>query len=147
MRDVVRYGTAARAMSLGRQDLAGKTGTTNDHVDAWFCGFHPSLVGVAWIGFDTPKDMGPGETGSLAALPIWINFMGQALRGVPDAPLVPPEGIVSVPIDPETGLKAAGGGVPEYFFAENTPADSPAELGLKPADSDRPHDDIKNQLF
>ena len=74
MRDVVRYGTAARAMSLGRQDLAGKTGTTNDHIDAWFAGFNGRLVAVSWIGFDTPANLGPNETGSQAALPIWMAY-------------------------------------------------------------------------
>ena len=83
MRDVVRYGTAAAAMRLGRNDLAGKTGTTNDHIDAWFCGFNAGLVGVAWIGFDTPANLGPNETGSQAALPIWMGYAGKVLKGVP----------------------------------------------------------------
>ena len=78
MHDVVRYGTAARAMSLGRHDLAGKTGTTNDYVDAWFCGYHPKLVGIAWVGFDQPKKLGNNETGSLAALPIWMRLHGKS---------------------------------------------------------------------
>ena len=72
-------GTAARAMSLGRHDLAGKTGTTNDFIDAWFNGYQPGLVGIAWVGFDQPRKLGSNETGSLAALPIWIEFMRKAL--------------------------------------------------------------------
>jgi penicillin-binding protein 1A len=85
LRDVVRAGTAARAMQLGRQDLAGKTGTTNDFVDAWFCGFNASVVAIAWIGFDQPRTLGSGETGAVAALPIWMNFMAKVLKGVPGA--------------------------------------------------------------
>ncbi len=87
MKDVVRRGTAARAgQALKRSDLAGKTGTTNDYVDAWFCGYQPSLVGVAWIGFDQPKRLGNGETGGSAALPIWIGYMAKALKDVPEMP-------------------------------------------------------------
>ena len=81
MRDVVRVGTAARAMKLGRQDLAGKTGTTNDFIDAWFCGFNASLVAVAWIGFDTPQTLGRNETGGAAALPMWMGYMGAGAEG------------------------------------------------------------------
>src|SRR5437879_13613343 len=65
LHDVMRYGTGARAMVLGRQDLAGKSGTTNDYIDAWFSGYQPTLVGIAWVGFDQPKKLGPGETGSV----------------------------------------------------------------------------------
>lgn len=146
MRDVIRYGTGAKAMSLGRQDLAGKTGTTNDHVDAWFTGYHPSLVAVAWIGYDTPKDMGSGETGGQAALPIWINYMGKALKGVAESPLVAPEGIVSVTINPETGLRDTTG-IPEYFYHEYLPATHEGDIGLQPEGAERPADEIKNQLF
>src|SRR6266496_2884718 len=103
MRDVVRAGTAARAMQLGRQDLAGKTGTTNDNVDAWFCGFNASMVAIAWIGFDQPKTLGTNETGAVAALPIWMNFMGKMLMGVPELPLLPPEGVLIAKVNPETG--------------------------------------------
>ena len=86
------HGTAARAMKLGRQDLAGKTGTTNDFIDAWFCGFNRNLVAVAWIGFDTPQTLGRNETGGLAALPIWMGYMGAVLKGVPEQALTPPAG-------------------------------------------------------
>ena len=71
-------------MSLGRQDLAGKTGTTNDHIDAWFAGFQPTLVAVAWIGFDTPAPLGANETGGQAALPMWMTYMAKVLKGVPE---------------------------------------------------------------
>ena len=133
-------------MSLGRQDLAGKTGTTNDHVDAWFTGFHPSLVAVAWIGYDTPKDMGSGETGGQTALPIWMGYMNKALKGVPEVPLTAPEGIISVAINPETGLKDEAG-IPEYFYQEFGPGGQESEGTLQPEGSERPSDDIKSQLF
>jgi penicillin-binding protein 1A len=106
LRDVVKYGTGRKALQLGRQDLAGKTGTTNDQVDAWFNGFHPELVAISWVGFDTPRTLGRYETGGRAALPMWISFMREALRGLPDSALTLPEGMVTVKIDPETGLLA-----------------------------------------
>jgi penicillin-binding protein 1A len=94
MHDVVRRGTATRAAAaLKRGDLAGKTGTTNDYIDAWFCGYQPTIVGVAWIGFDQPKRMGNGETGGAAALPIWIGFMEHALKNVPESWPETPEGL------------------------------------------------------
>ncbi len=104
LRDVVRYGTGRKAMSLGRNDLAGKTGTTNDQVDAWFNGFHPDLVAIAWVGFDSPKSLGRYETGGRAALPMWIDFMKSALDDVPEAPLQHPVDMITVKIDPDTGL-------------------------------------------
>src|SRR5947207_600628 len=120
MRDVVRAGTAARAMQLGRQDLAGKTGTTNDNVDAWFCGFNASMVAIAWIGFDQPKTLGTNETGAVAALPIWMNFMAKVLKGVPERPLQPPEGVIVARVSPETGLRDAEErvGVAECMYAD-----------------------------
>ena len=106
MQDVVRRGTGRRARELGRQDLAGKTGTTNDHHDAWFCGFNRKLVVTTWVGFDQPRSLGNGETGSRAALPMWIAFMREALQGIPDEPPAQPMGLVTVRIDPATGLLA-----------------------------------------
>ena len=146
MRDVVRGGTAVRAMQLGRQDLAGKTGTTNDNVDAWFCGFNASIVTVAWIGFDQPKSLGAGETGAVAALPIWMSFMGKALKGVPEQPLEQPDGIQVARIDPETGLRVPEdrGGIPEFFYSEFPPGRS--EDTLAPG-ATRPSGEIRNQLF
>jgi penicillin-binding protein 1A len=84
LRDVVQVGTARAALKLGRSDLAGKTGTTNDAKDAWFSGFQPSMVAVAWVGFDQPKSLGRREYGGVAALPIWTDFMGKALADVPE---------------------------------------------------------------
>src|SRR5258708_38485391 len=90
MRDVVRYGTAAKAMELHRQDLAGKTGTTNDHIDAWFAGFNGKLVAVSWIGFDTPANLGRNETGGPAAPPHWMCGAEQGGQRVPQTGPDPP---------------------------------------------------------
>jgi len=146
MRDVVRAGTAARAMQLGRQDLAGKSGTTNDNVDAWFCGFNASMVGIAWIGFDQPKTLGANETGAVAALPIWMNFMAKVLKGIPEKPLQPPEGVVVARVNPETGLRDSDdrGGLSEYFYAEFPP--KVREDATVPGGGRTPGE-IRNQLF
>ncbi len=125
MSDVVRRGTAARAMQLKRNDLAGKTGTTNDRRDAWFCGFNSSLVGASWIGFDQERSLGPGEEGSRTALPMWIYFMGEALRGVPEQRRVAPPGIVTMRVSADSGLAAGSGepgGIFETFMAGHLPA-------------------------
>jgi penicillin-binding protein 1A len=145
MQDVVRAGTATRAMSLGRSDLAGKTGTTNDFLDAWFAGYQPGLVAVSWIGFSTPRTLGNGETGGTAALPMWISYMAVALKGVPEQPLVPPEGIATARIDPATGLRdAGGGGISEFFYQENLPREVE---GAAPGADARPQDEVKAQIF
>jgi penicillin-binding protein 1A len=146
MRDVVRAGTAARAMQLGRQDLAGKTGTTNENVDAWFCGFNASMVAIAWIGFDQPRTLGTNETGAVAALPIWMNFMGKVLKGVPELPLVQPEGVLVARINPETGLREQDDrtGIVEYFYSEFPP--KLREDALAPGTARVPGE-IRNQLF
>ena len=127
MQDVIRYGTATKARELGRQDLAGKTGTTNDQRDAWFNGFNEHLVATTWVGFDDNQKLGRGEVGGRAALPAWIDFMRVALQGLPDREPVMPEGIVTVRIDPQTG-QAAGpqtaGAVFEIFREENAPGSS-----------------------
>jgi penicillin-binding protein 1A len=118
LHEVVKSGTGAAAASLGRHDLMGKTGTTNDHVDAWFAGFQPSLVAVSWVGFDDPTPMGGRETGAVAALPIWINYMSTALKTIPEAGLTPPAGVVTRTIDPVTGRmdNISPNRIPEYFF-------------------------------
>jgi penicillin-binding protein 1A len=147
MRDVVRYGTAARAMSLGRQDLAGKTGTTNDHIDAWFAGYQPSLVAVAWIGFDTPAPLGANETGGQAALPMWMAYMAKVLKGEPEAEFEPPAGIVAVNINPATGAREPDGHskTVEFFYQESLPGSG--EAGAVTRDSVRPPEEVKNQIF
>lgn len=103
MRDVIKRGTGVRARSLGRKDLAGKTGTTNDQRDAWFSGFNANVVTITWIGFDSPTPLGSRETGAKAALPMWIHYMGSVLKGTPETELVQPPGIVSVRINEKTG--------------------------------------------
>jgi len=110
MRDVVRRGTGVRARrELGRSDLSGKTGTSNDRRDAWFGGFNADLAAVVWVGYDDSLPLGPREEGSRTALPIWIEFARIALRGVPEHQMPMPEGIVSVRIDRETGCPARAG--------------------------------------
>jgi penicillin-binding protein 1A len=109
MRDVIRRGTGRRALALGRRDLSGKTGTSNDRRDAWFGGFNGDLAAVVWVGYDDDLPLGPGEEGSRTALPIWIQFARMALRGVPEHQMPAPEGIVSVLIDRDTGCPARAG--------------------------------------
>ncbi|MEE9222733.1 MAG: penicillin-binding protein 1A [Nitrosomonadaceae bacterium] len=134
LKDVIQRGTAIRAKQLGRNDLAGKTGTTNDFVDAWFCGFQTNLVAVAWIGFDSPKSLGNKETGSRTALPMWVSYMGKALKDVPKAndttfDDIVPNGIVMTRINPETGFREEGGAIMEYFFQENLPPEAGSNFG------------------
>ncbi|WP_199739093.1 penicillin-binding protein 1A [Herminiimonas sp. KBW02] len=136
LKGVVTSGTAVKAMALKRTDLAGKTGTTNDSFDAWFAGYQPDIVGVAWIGFDQPKNLGNRETGGGLALPIWISYMQKALKDVPMVERTVPEGIVTV-----NG---------EFYYAE-----SPPGLGVRNLDageasspSNAPtKDEVKNELF
>jgi penicillin-binding protein 1A len=106
MMDVVRRGTGVRAMELGRNDLAGKTGTTNEQRDAWFSGYNDRLVTSVWVGFDNHDPLGRRELGGRAALPVWVEFMGVALEGVEDRPPAVPEGLARARIDPDTGLLA-----------------------------------------
>jgi penicillin-binding protein 1A len=122
MKDVIRRGTGTRALSLNRSDLAGKTGTTNDQRDAWFNGFNPNLVTIAWVGFDSFKPLGRKEVGGRVALPAWIDFMRVALEGVEEQGWDLPESIVTVRIDPKSGKRAAVGSkdaVFEVFRKEN----------------------------
>ncbi len=125
LQDVVLRGTGRRAMSLGRKDLAGKTGTTNDQRDAWFNGYNPDLVTTTWIGFDQLKPLGSKETGSSAALPVWIDFMKVALAGTFEKQLPRPDGLVTMKINAETGQAATDADtntVFELFRKENVPA-------------------------
>ena len=123
MQDVVAKGTATKAKSLGRRDLAGKTGTTNNQIDAWFAGFNSKQVAITWIGFDQPRSLGRDETGGKAALPIWIRYMATALNGVPDVPYSVPDGVMKVKIDGLTGtlINEDEDGIYEYFYQENPP--------------------------
>lgn len=125
LKDVVRRGTATRARELGRTDLAGKTGTTNDQKDAWFSGYNADIVATAWVGFDQVRPLGRAETGARAALPIWIDFMAVALAGKAPAEVPEPPGLVAVRIDPDTGLRAPPGArdaITEYFPADRVPS-------------------------
>jgi penicillin-binding protein 1A len=127
MRDVIQRGTGQRARALGRSDLGGKTGTTNDQKDAWFCGYNPSLVAVSWVGFDQLEPLGRGETGGRAALPMWMSYMGEALKGSPVVNRRQPEGLVTVRIDPQSGLLARSGqpdGIFESFRADSVPTET-----------------------
>jgi len=124
LRDVVKRGTGRKAMKLGRNDLAGKTGTTNEQRDAWFNGFNPDLVTTAWVGFDDQTTLGRRETGGRAALPMWISYMEKALKGKPQHALVQPDAMVTIKIDPVTGLALAPGqtgGIFETFRKELVP--------------------------
>ena len=140
MQDVVRHGTGIRAMELGRFDLAGKTGTTSDSLDAWFCGFQPTLVAISWIGFDNPHSLGDRETGGGAALPMWMGYMGKALAGVPEAVYTMPDNMVAARIN-DSGRRDPNGNRMEYFYKEFLPpeqsviidpASSPVETTTEP---------------
>jgi penicillin-binding protein 1A len=133
MGDVIRRGTAVRALQLKRTDLAGKTGTTNDRRDAWFCGYNSSLVGTAWVGFDQERSLGPGEEGSRTALPMWIYFMSEALKGVPEQKRTPPPGLVSMRISADSGLAARPGdpnAIFETFMAGHLPPQAEVDTAL-----------------
>ena len=143
LRDVVRSGTAARAMSLGRNDLSGKTGTTNDSLDAWFAGFNSGLVAVTWIGFDNPTSLGEAETGGGASLPIWMYYAAKVLKGVKEQPFEPPSGVSMVPLGNE--MSRDGRQVMEFIYAENVGnvGDGPAAL----REANKPSEEVRNQIF
>ncbi len=136
MKDVVKYGTATRALILKRPDIAGKTGTTNDSVDAWFAGYQAKVVGIAWIGFDQPRNLGNRETGGGLALPIWIGYMQKALKDIPIEERPVPEGLIQ-----------ANG---DYFYVENPPGSGVRSLGLGPRTGDaedKVRDEVRNEIF
>jgi penicillin-binding protein 1A len=120
----------ARAQS---PDVYGKTGTTNDSIDAWFCGFQPSQAAVVWIGYDTPRKLGDRETGGGLALPVWIEFMQTALKDVPQEPLTAPEGVMNV-----NG---------EWYYDEFGPANSVTGLGLDDKAPQQTTDDEKKSIL
>ena len=136
LKDVVRYGTATKALVLKRSDLAGKTGTTNDSIDAWFAGYTGKLVGVAWIGYDQPKNLGNKETGGGLALPIWIGYMQKVLKNVAVEERVVPPGLIHIG--------------EEYYYAENPPGTGVQSLDVgarvAPAE-EKAKDAVKNELF
>ncbi|WBV70175.1 penicillin-binding protein 1A [Legionella pneumophila] len=124
LRDVIQHGTGRAARVLNRQDIAGKTGTTNDQVDAWFAGFNSNLVVTTWIGFDNPKSL--HEYAANLALPLWIDFMKVALKDKPETELKQPENVIAVRIDPVSGLLAKPNqenGIIEYFRQNEVPSE------------------------
>lgn len=124
MQDVIRFGSGKKAKALKREDIGGKTGTTNDQKDAWFSGFNPNMVTTVWVGFDNPSTLGRSEVGGRAALPIWMEYMELALNKYPNQPLLQPEGILTVSVDKETGQAVPSnspGSVEELFREENAP--------------------------
>lgn len=131
LEDVIKRGTGRRAMALGRTDLAGKTGTTNESKDAWFSGYNADYVTTVWTGFDQPETLGRHEFGGTVALPIWMTYMGAALKDKPAHTQAEPEGILSLRVDPVSG-RAASPGTPNAYFelfkSEDTPP-SGSELG------------------
>lgn len=144
LQDVIRDGTAKAALSLGRPDIAGKTGTTNDQNDAWFAGYHPKEVAVAWVGYDNPQNLGKGETGGRAALPIWIKYMQETLRGVPVYQYKIPDGVLQLKVDANTGMQVNEDdpGIYEYFYEEHLPNASPEVLpGLEDPDPAKGEED------
>ncbi|MDE2137988.1 MAG: penicillin-binding protein 1A [Gammaproteobacteria bacterium] len=131
MGDVIRHGTGVRARVLGREDIAGKTGTTNKAVDTWFNGFTDNLVATVWVGFDQDKPLGESEEGAHTALPIWIAFMREALRGVPEEHRPMPDGVVSLRISPQTGELVSDenpAGITEIFMASHLPQNEPGNM-------------------
>jgi penicillin-binding protein 1A len=140
MMDVIRRGTGRRAMALGRTDLAGKTGTTNEAKDTWFNGFTPNLVCTVWVGFDQDRPLGESEEGAKTALPIWMHFMREALRGVPERRRPMPEGLIQLKISPDTGMLASGespDAIAETFMVDHLPTGStPGDEGTTPASAE-----------
>ena len=136
LNDVVRFGTANKAMALKRPDLAGKTGTTNDSIDAWFAGYQAKLVGIAWIGYDQPRNLGNRETGGGLALPIWVNYMAKALKSIPVEERAVPEGLIHIG--------------DEYYYAENPPGTGVGSLegaARGTPEEEKAKEAVKNELF
>ena len=154
LQDVIKRGTATRARELQRKDLAGKTGTTNDQKDAWFSGFNARNVTTVWVGFDRVAPLGKRETGAQAALPMWMDYMRVALADMPESEIEQPAGVVTVRIDPDTGLLAGANdshAIFESFRAADMPgrADARGEDGLLPAQQggDRTGSTAAEQIF
>jgi penicillin-binding protein 1A len=135
MKDVIRYGTAVRALALNRSDIAGKTGTSNDYRDAWFNGYTPELEATVWVGYDDNRPLGAGDEGAHTALPIWMHFMRYALQGVPQGQRPMPSGIVTLRVSPQTGALVSDEnpeGIPEVFMANHLPAATPGPGATAP---------------
>ncbi len=148
MRDVIRLGTGRRALALGRSDLAGKTGTTNEQKDTWFAGFNHRIATTTWVGFDQPAPLGRREFGASTALPIWIDYMKVALKDTPPSFMARPNGIVNIRIDPETGKRARPGedGIFEIFKEEDAPPPLSEEADRNSNGNDE-GSDLSRQIF
>ncbi|MDC7827197.1 penicillin-binding protein 1A [Pseudomonas sp. BLCC-B13] len=133
LQDVIKRGTGRRALALGRGDLAGKTGTTNESKDSWFSGYNADYMTTVWVGFDQPESLGRHEYGGTVALPIWMSYMGAALKDKPDHLPPEPAGLLSLRVDPLSG-RAASPGSPDAYFELFKSEDSPPPMSeLDPA--------------
>lgn len=146
LQDVIDHGTGVRAKSLGRPDLAGKTGTTNDERDAWFTGFNSALLATAWVGFDQPRSLGKGETGARAALPIWMDFMSTLLPELPASSQPIPNGLVSLRVDRYSGQRTADNG-PDTLFEWFSADRLPPTLSFQPSQPTAPPRTQESVLF
>lgn len=139
LKDVITRGTGAKAMVLERKDLRGKTGTTNDQMDAWFSGYNEAVVTTSWVGFDKLQPLGRGEVGGRAALPMWIDYMRVALQDVPEHESELPNDVVFARINPESGLLASAsspGSILEVFRRDNVPDRDSAVTGFTQEETD-----------
>jgi penicillin-binding protein 1A len=137
---VIKRGTGRRALALGRGDIAGKTGTTNEAKDTWFNGFTRDLAVTVWVGYDQERPLGESEEGAKTALPIWMNFMREALRGVPERRRPMPDGLIQLRISPDTGMLASGenrDAISETFMVDRLPTGgTPVDEGTSPASAE-----------
>jgi penicillin-binding protein 1A len=149
MRDVINHGTGRKALKLGRKDLAGKTGTTNDQLDAWFSGFNRQITATAWVGFDTPRSLGRSEFGGTAALPMWMKFMEVVLNDLPEQELLVPENVITVKIDSKTGLLAANNSKDTLFeyFIEGTEPQRSSITQNSNSSSNANNEAVNEELF
>ena len=146
MNEVMTTGTGRKSLSLGRTDLSGKTGTTNNFRDAWFTGFNHDITASVWVGFDQPKDLGRRESGSRAALPIWIDYMAIALKDKPIHPATIPENIIVARINRHSGQvtdQADPDGIDEYFVMGTEPQ---AQLSTGTSTTRKPRDDTESNV-
>jgi len=128
LQDVIKRGTGRRALAMGRNDIAGKTGTTNDSIDSWFSGYNADIVTTVWAGFDQPQSLGRHEYGGTVALPIWMNYMSAVLKDMPEHPPAEPDGLLKLRIDPVSG-RAATPATPDAYFEVFKSEDSPPPMG------------------
>jgi penicillin-binding protein 1A len=128
LQDVIKRGTGRRALAMGRGDIAGKTGTTNDSIDSWFSGYNADIVTTVWAGFDQPQSLGRNEYGGTVALPIWMSYMSAVLKDMPEHPPAEPDGLLKLRIDPVSG-RSATPSTPDAYFEVFKSEDSPPPMG------------------